>query len=255
MSIICNVIAHRGNKSSFPENTLESFVSALDLGATAIELDVQITSDQTAVISHDVELTRCCGTQGNITQMTVEQLNTVTAYEPQRFGTQFYGIRMPTLQSVVYRLNTYKNIEVFVEIKTESIQHHGRIHAINCLHTSLKKANFNWTLISFDAAVLKEAQLRFSWKTGWVLSEDNSWDIESISYMQPQFIFASLDALKAHTDKLPFGQWDWVIYGVNNVDDLKYILARNIFSFETDRLDFMLKAISDDMALCHTSIN
>lgn len=237
------MIAHRGDRDSFPENTLEAFVSALNLGASAIELDVQITADQVAVISHDVDLARCCSVNGNITLMTEEQIQKVTPYEPQRFDTKFYGIRIPTLQSVVDYFNDHQNIEVFVEIKIESIQQHGQMTVLDCLYKSLKHAKFKWSLISFDAAVLKEARLRFHWNIGWVLSADQKWDNERINSINPQFVFASLEELRAHADQLPSGKWDWVIYGVNHADDLKFLIARNIFNYETDRLSFVLRTV------------
>ena len=38
------VIAHRGDSAHRPENTLASFASALEVGATLVELDVQLTA-------------------------------------------------------------------------------------------------------------------------------------------------------------------------------------------------------------------
>lgn len=45
--------AHRGARAYEPENTLRSFVRAAGMGADQVELDVRITSDGIAVISHD----------------------------------------------------------------------------------------------------------------------------------------------------------------------------------------------------------
>lgn len=45
------IVAHRGTTSG-PENTLEAFRRALDLGADAIELDVRLTRDQRPVVYH-----------------------------------------------------------------------------------------------------------------------------------------------------------------------------------------------------------
>jgi glycerophosphoryl diester phosphodiesterase len=36
------IVAHRGNAAEFPENTLESLRSAVDLGVRHLELDVQL---------------------------------------------------------------------------------------------------------------------------------------------------------------------------------------------------------------------
>ncbi len=45
--------AHRGGIGLTTENTLEAFDNALKLGVTTLELDVQITEDRVAVVTHD----------------------------------------------------------------------------------------------------------------------------------------------------------------------------------------------------------
>lgn len=45
--------AHRGARAHAPENTLEAFVLALELGATGLESDVWVTADGVAVLDHD----------------------------------------------------------------------------------------------------------------------------------------------------------------------------------------------------------
>lgn len=45
--------AHRGARSFFPENTIEAFLKAVELGADAIELDLCISGDNRVVVSHD----------------------------------------------------------------------------------------------------------------------------------------------------------------------------------------------------------
>jgi glycerophosphoryl diester phosphodiesterase len=45
--------AHRGARDRAPENTIEAFQTALDLGATGLESDVWLTADGVAVLDHD----------------------------------------------------------------------------------------------------------------------------------------------------------------------------------------------------------
>ena len=47
---------HRGARGLWPENTLPGFAGALALGVTAIEMDVALTADGVAVLSHDPSL-------------------------------------------------------------------------------------------------------------------------------------------------------------------------------------------------------
>lgn len=48
--------AHRGGRGLRPENTLVSFENAIRMGVTTLELDIAITADGVAVISHDPAL-------------------------------------------------------------------------------------------------------------------------------------------------------------------------------------------------------
>ncbi|MDE2007071.1 MAG: glycerophosphodiester phosphodiesterase [Rhodospirillales bacterium] len=50
------LIGHRGARGLFPENTLEGFAAALALGIDGIELDVGLTADDVAMVSHDPRL-------------------------------------------------------------------------------------------------------------------------------------------------------------------------------------------------------
>ena len=47
------LFAHRGGRAHAPENTLEAFRRAVDLGATGLESDVWLTSDGQPVLDHD----------------------------------------------------------------------------------------------------------------------------------------------------------------------------------------------------------
>lgn len=51
------LIAHRGDSMSFPENTLEAFLSAFEKGAKGIELDIQLHDDE-IIIVHNYQFNR-----------------------------------------------------------------------------------------------------------------------------------------------------------------------------------------------------
>ena len=50
------VISHRGVSAHFPENTDAAFEAAVDVGADAIEADLQLTADQQFIICHNPTL-------------------------------------------------------------------------------------------------------------------------------------------------------------------------------------------------------
>ncbi|KAI9714786.1 MAG: hypothetical protein M1820_000075 [Bogoriella megaspora] len=55
------VIAHRGYKEKYPENSFRAFESAVEAGAHAVETDVHLSKDGVVVLSHDADLKRCFG--------------------------------------------------------------------------------------------------------------------------------------------------------------------------------------------------
>ncbi len=52
-------IGHRGFKAEFPENTMEAFRGAIEIGAHAVETDVHLSKDKVVVLSHASARSRC----------------------------------------------------------------------------------------------------------------------------------------------------------------------------------------------------
>ncbi|KAK7206376.1 PLC-like phosphodiesterase [Myxozyma melibiosi] len=54
-------IGHRGYPVKYPENSLESLLAAIDVGADGIETDVHLSADGYVVVSHDLHTKRVFG--------------------------------------------------------------------------------------------------------------------------------------------------------------------------------------------------
>lgn len=67
-------IGHRGAKGHLPENTLESFRKALDLGADGIELDVHLSADGNIIVIHDATVNRTTDGTGLVKELDVTAL-------------------------------------------------------------------------------------------------------------------------------------------------------------------------------------
>ena len=104
---------HRGYSSRAPENTMAAFESALEHGSPRIELDVQMTTDGVAVVTHDTSLRRCTGTSANIYDLTCEQVQQLGA--GRWFGARFAAEKVPTLEEVLDLCQG--KIQLNVEIK------------------------------------------------------------------------------------------------------------------------------------------
>lgn len=89
------IIAHRGFRSQYPENTLTAFRKALEIGAHGLELDVHYSKDGEIVVFHDFELERITGQSGHIFDFTYETLKDMPIH--------LFGIteRIPRLEEVL----------------------------------------------------------------------------------------------------------------------------------------------------------
>jgi glycerophosphoryl diester phosphodiesterase len=72
-------IGHRGTGPTreghpFPENSISSFMAAIDEGADGIELDVEITQDGQLIVMHDDTVDRTTNCTGCVSEMTFDAI-------------------------------------------------------------------------------------------------------------------------------------------------------------------------------------
>ena len=67
-------IAHRGGQDVAPENTTASFEHAVSLGYRHLETDVHLTRDGELVAFHDPDLSRTCGIDANVAELTASEV-------------------------------------------------------------------------------------------------------------------------------------------------------------------------------------
>ena len=106
---------HRGWRSKYPENTMIGFRKALELDIDAIEMDVHMTKDYEIVVCHDPDLKRTTDTEGLIYQMTLKEVRRADA--GIKFGEEFKGERVPTLEEFLELMATRPDIKVMLELK------------------------------------------------------------------------------------------------------------------------------------------
>ena len=110
--------AHRGASGHAPENTMEAFRLALEMGADGVEIDVYFSRDGEIVICHDHLIDRTSNGQGSIGEYTLSELKQFD------FGCKFYegerkGIRIPALDEL-YKMVKETGLKVNVEVKDDS---------------------------------------------------------------------------------------------------------------------------------------
>lgn len=111
------IIGHRGHVSTYPENTIEGFLSAVALGIEGLELDLVISADHRVVVSHEpfMKSSYMLDPNGNRISRTKER--ELKLYEMSYDSIRQYptgNLPNPKFRSQ-RRLNTYKPLleEVF----------------------------------------------------------------------------------------------------------------------------------------------
>ncbi len=132
--------AHRGGRDVRPENTLYSYAYAIELGATSIECDMQLTKDGQIVMSHNPilnsDITR--GENGNYIENNKYYIRLMTVDELKKFDvgvmdpncgeyydlhgkTQFtYDAKIPTLEELMQLIQSYGDKNIVLNIETKS---------------------------------------------------------------------------------------------------------------------------------------
>ncbi|MBQ9789463.1 MAG: glycerophosphodiester phosphodiesterase [Lentisphaeria bacterium] len=110
------IVAHRGNSSEAPENTLAAFRSAWDNGINYVETDVYQTIDNEIICLHDNNLNRVSPGAGEkfVREMTLAEVKSFDVGSWK--GEQFANEKVPTLEEFFAELPSH--IKVFLEIKS-----------------------------------------------------------------------------------------------------------------------------------------
>lgn len=136
------VIAHRGGKGLWPENSLFAFQRASDLGVDMLEMDLRLSSDGELVVIHDRTLERTTNGQGAVAAHSLAQLQALDAgYRWSADGGQSYpyrgqGVRIPSFAEV---LAAFPEQAKVIEIKVPDVGMEAQLCAALKAHQQLDK--------------------------------------------------------------------------------------------------------------------
>jgi len=139
------LIGHRGAPRERPENTLPSFLRALELQADGIELDVHCTKDRVVVVHHD-EIPRATPPSGSLAGRRIDSL---TFDELQGFSVRGLAL-ISTLDEALAVIKG--RADVFIELKGSAIER----EVIDVIRGSIAPARC--AVHSFDHAQVARAR-------------------------------------------------------------------------------------------------
>lgn len=137
------VMAHRGEQSEAPENTMPAFQAAVDLGVDIIETDIHGTADGHILAYHDDSVERTTDRDGFLKDKTLDEVRELDAgYQWTRDGGINYpyrglGLTIPTLQEL---FDAFPKMRFNIDIKqrepsivkpfADLIRKHNRVDSV-----------------------------------------------------------------------------------------------------------------------------
>ena len=111
-------VAHRGSRLLWPENTMEAFQGAVDLGYRYLETDLHQTSDGTLITFHDDTLERTTDGSGPVSTRTWAELAAFDAgfrfAAHEGYPRRGKGARIPRLEDV---FDAFPSIRLILDLK------------------------------------------------------------------------------------------------------------------------------------------
>lgn len=112
------VIAHRGDHTVAPENSLLSIQNAISDGADYVELDIRTSKDKKLVLMHDITVDRVTNGHGKISELSFDSIRTLKLFNSNIKNSDTFQI--PTFDEA---LKLCKNkINIYLDFKDANVQ-------------------------------------------------------------------------------------------------------------------------------------
>ena len=141
--------AHRGASAYAPENSLESFALAIEMGAQGIELDIYETSDGRLVIHHDNNIKRMSGVDAKISETDFATLRSYNF--AGEYGEKYDFVKIPEFCEV---LELFKPTDMTINVEMKD----GSDNYIRAITSLVREYGMEEQVIysSFDHFKLKK---------------------------------------------------------------------------------------------------
>lgn len=182
MGVALEVFGHRGACGYLPENTMESFELAFELGCSAIEFDVVLTRDLVPIIRHDRDFSLTTDIAERkvssviVDELTLAELVSVRAterYPNRKESTSHNGkYKIPTLSEVLNN-QRFDGKHLIIELKYGKHYREAGMDLVGAVKSVIDNCNpterkLKLTIEAFEFSVLREAKERIGGQVSYV---------------------------------------------------------------------------------------
>ena len=237
-------IAHRGASGHAPENTMAAFRRAVELGATFLETDLQITRDARIIAIHDFTLDRTTNGKGQVHLLTLEEIRALDAGGWFGSGASpFSGERVPTLDEI---LDFAERNDVIFYLEIKSGPAWGVEHAVVAAIRD-RNASARVVILSFDPAALDLVhRLDSALMTGLLCEHPSNDLVERTVRAGARQLVARGDLItpemvkKAHHAGLQVVAWT-----INETEQIQRLIAAGVDGIISDYPDRVLSILGE----------
>ncbi|HBL76196.1 MAG TPA: glycerophosphodiester phosphodiesterase [Prolixibacteraceae bacterium] len=138
-------IGHRGASYVAPENTVASAKLGWEVGADAVEIDIQLTKDNRVMVHHDSNTKRQTGVDRKIKDTTSEELRKLDAgsFKDEKYK----GEKIPFLEEIVSIIPEGKLLVIEIKCGSEVIPFTKEIIDASGKKDQIKFISFGWQTI------------------------------------------------------------------------------------------------------------
>lgn len=211
--IYIDVQGHRGCRGLLPENTIDAFMKALELGVTTLEMDLVISKDKQVVVSHEPFFNHEISTDPDGLEITADQQLEHNIYKLDYEDIQTYDVglkphsKFPEQKSQKAFKPLFKDVVAAAEAKAKILNRPLPLYNVEIKRTPKGDDEYHPDAIEFAQLVVSAVQ-----KTG---IKDRiyiqSFDIESLqvakkldSTIKLVLLIQNMDSPESNIEKLGF---------------------------------------------------
>ncbi|NOS94763.1 MAG: glycerophosphodiester phosphodiesterase family protein [Cyclobacteriaceae bacterium] len=127
------IIAHRGDHTVFPENSLKAFEVAIRNGCDYVEVDLRTTADGHLIVMHDATIDRTTNGKGRVRDLKLKDILKYQVFNRDR--TSYHPESVPVFSEV---LKICKGrIKIYLDFKEADVQSAWKMIRSNGMDSSL----------------------------------------------------------------------------------------------------------------------